>query len=515
MNMLLGERPGIIECQCPILRQPDRACPIFGNAYTTKTSASSHKSVPRAQKPHPVPPEVQRLRSHADNLYRAGQFDEAIALLTQAITCDQSDPESFLLRGRAHARNQHHSAALHDFQTASTKRGYVPTPDVLLQIARSRLLLGSPSSALLAVRDALALDPADGQVLLLRRRILELEGHITAYHGAVSRKHWRMARSAYESCIGVYAQEDSDAPTYIRCWGIELLVIEGSWVAAMKSVDILLKDIPNSVEALALHARVLFLQGEFTKAVTQVMAVLKLDPDNHSAKALRTRLKEVSRLKDAGNESFRKGRWEEAIKSWGGALQLVGEREDEFHGGIIRAVLLLNRATACQKLCNYAEGLKDVDESLKLRPDYHRADLCRARIMIGLELYDTAAEAYRAALEHGKGTMGTIERRGIEKELEDVERRALKERDKEQDHYSVLGLEKGCTSAEIKKAYRTLCLKHHPDKGGVAEKFKMIASAYEVLSDPDQKLAYDAKHRKRNGYSFTRGNDYESDEEEY
>ncbi len=42
----------------------------------------------------------------------------------------------------------------------------------------------------------------------------------------------------------------------------------------------------------------------------------------------------------------------------------------------------------------------------------------------------------------------------------------------------------------------------------------MIASAYEVLSNPDQKLAYDAKHRKRNGYSFTRRNDYDSDSEE-
>ncbi len=361
MNMLTGEQPGIIECQCPILRPPDRTCPIFGIACAPKTSA---KSVPRAQKPYPVPPEVQRLRSRADNLFRAGQFDEAIALLTQAIStsrrvairyprnlqrppvnrllaCDQSDPDSFLLRGRAHARNQHHSAALHDYQTASTKRGYLPTPDVLLQIARSRLLLGSPSSALLAVRDALTLDPADGQVLLLRSRILELEGHITAYHGAVSRKHWRMARSAYESCLGVYAQEDSDAPTHIRCWGTELLVIEGSWVAAMKSVEyvfdqfnlvmiyvlthrcsILLKDFPNSVEALALHARVLFLQGELTKAITQVIAVLKLDPDNNSAKALRMRLREVSRLNDAGNESFRKSRWEEAIKSWGGVLQV-------------------------------------------------------------------------------------------------------------------------------------------------------------------------------------------------
>ena len=46
-----------------------------------------------------------------------------------------------------------------------------------------------------------------------------------------------MARSAYESCLGVYARENSDAPTLIRCWGIEMLVVEGAWEAARKSVE--------------------------------------------------------------------------------------------------------------------------------------------------------------------------------------------------------------------------------------------------------------------------------------
>ena len=57
--------------------------------------------------------------------------------------------------------------------------------------------------------------------------------------------------------------------------------------------------------------------------------------------------------------------------------------------------------------------------------------------------------------------------------------------------YSVLGVEKTASEDEIKRAYKKAALKHHPDKGGDAEAFKRIAKAYEVLSDPEKKQAYD------------------------
>ena len=57
--------------------------------------------------------------------------------------------------------------------------------------------------------------------------------------------------------------------------------------------------------------------------------------------------------------------------------------------------------------------------------------------------------------------------------------------------YEILGVEKDASPDKIKKAYRTLCKEHHPDKGGNADKFKEINSAYETLSDPDKKQKYD------------------------
>ena len=62
------------------------------------------------------------------------------------------------------------------------------------------------------------------------------------------------------------------------------------------------------------------------------------------------------------------------------------------------------------------------------------------------------------------------------------------------DYYDVLGISKGASDDEIKKAYRKLAKQYHPDvnKAPDAEaKFKEINEAYEVLSDPQKKATYD------------------------
>ncbi|MCH8569437.1 MAG: J domain-containing protein [Balneolales bacterium] len=60
------------------------------------------------------------------------------------------------------------------------------------------------------------------------------------------------------------------------------------------------------------------------------------------------------------------------------------------------------------------------------------------------------------------------------------------------DYYSILGIKKGASEAEIKKAYRSLAAKYHPDvQGGDDSRFKELGEAYEVLKDPKKRKLYD------------------------
>ena len=63
------------------------------------------------------------------------------------------------------------------------------------------------------------------------------------------------------------------------------------------------------------------------------------------------------------------------------------------------------------------------------------------------------------------------------------------------DLYEVLGVSRTATDDEIKKAYRKLARKHHPDTNPddpkAEERFKEISAAHDTLSDPDKRKAYD------------------------
>src|SRR6185503_16142870 len=73
------------------------------------------------------------------------------------------------------------------------------------------------------------------------------------------------------------------------------------------------------------------------------------------------------------------------------------------------------------------------------------------------------------------------------------------------DYYAALGVERGASADEIKKAYRRLAQKYHPDvskEPGAEARFKEIAEAYQTLKDPEKRAAYDELGSRPQGEEF-------------
>lgn len=70
------------------------------------------------------------------------------------------------------------------------------------------------------------------------------------------------------------------------------------------------------------------------------------------------------------------------------------------------------------------------------------------------------------------------------------------------DYYKILEVDRTATPEQIKQAYRKKASQHHPDKGGDTSKFQQVQAAYDILSDPEKRAAYDNPRPQHQHFNF-------------
>lgn len=464
---------------------------------STPQPPPSPSPVTASPKPEPEPEEedpvkrAEKVKEQGNVAFKAAKYTVAVELYTQAIELNPLEPSYLTNRAASNMALKRFRLALEDCQMAASLQSSAPSPKTLLRLARCQLALGSSTPALSTIGTVLALEPQNSQAVQLKDKVIALEGHVRNFGSARKRKDWAMARLALDKCLQSIEGEGGDVPTEWRIWRVELELSRGSWDAANMAANDALRLNPNSPDVLALRGLVLFLTGRLSQALNHVLSALRLDPGHEQARKLRTRVKDVERLKEEGNVAFKQGKLQEAYDLYSETLDRIGSVEEEGKGGQIRATLLSNRATTLLKLERHEEALVDTDASLSISPNSFKALRTRARINLHLEKYDASVADFKSAIQQAttEGSATEADIRALKVDLKKAE--AALKRSKTKDYYKILGLARECTEIEIKKAYRRESLIHHPDKGGDEEKFKLVVEANAVLSDPQRRERYD------------------------
>lgn len=228
-------------------------------------------------------------------------------------------------------------------------------------------------------------------------------------------------------------------------------------------------------EALVLRGRVLYGQGENDKAIQFFRMACNCDPDYREAVKWLKIVQKLDRMKEDGNTAFKAGLHQEAIQKYTAALEIDPSNKS------MNAKLLQNRAQCHIKLKEYTEAIADSERAIKLDPGYIKARKTKANATGLSGKWEDAVNEWKKVHELDP------EDRNVLKEIRKAELEVKKALRK--DYYKIMGLEKTADANEIKRAYRKMAVKLHPDKNPgdphAEDKFKDMQEAYETLSDPE------------------------------
>jgi len=138
------------------------------------------------------------------------------------------------------------------------------------------------------------------------------------------------------------------------------------------------------------------------------------------------------------------------------------------------------------------EALKDINESIRLNENYTKAYSRRGVVYMTFKMFEEARYDFQRVKDKEPTNQEAI------KHLEEAKKEEKKA--KKRDYYAILGVGRDANETEIKKAYKKLAIKWHPDKNNQSEESKKLAEktfrdindAYTVLSDPKKKKSYES-----------------------
>jgi DnaJ family protein C protein 3 len=409
----------------------------------------------------------------AEREFRNNNFDGALKLYTESLSL-APQPKTYYARYKVYLKLRKIPHALADLTAAiEADTNYAMA---YLQRANLLLLTGKCREAVQDYESVLRLDATkrDAQTKMPHARTCEAA--IAQAERARQIGDWHSAREMLSQAM---EDERATAAPGLLLQRAECHFHLGDMEQTMGDTARVLKMEESSLAAYELRARALARYGDYGTARSHYQRCLVFDPEHKDCKKGYQRMKSILRTKEQANAAMDQGRWDEAASLWEAGLDTDNDNPNW------RRELLPKLAKSQLKRKDLAAAEKYARLAIEADDNNAEAHYVLGEVFLSAENYDEAArQGHRAhEIDRGNNDYASFAQRADA---------ALKQ-SKSKDFYKILGVTRDADERVIKKAYRQLAREWHPDmhsdsnKEAAEKKFKDIAEAHDVLTDPEKK----------------------------
>lgn len=417
-------------------------------------------------------------KTQGNEAFKKKEYVKAIEAYTKAINLNSSDASFYANRAACYLGLKKYAKCIEDCD--STLNIDPNFTKAWLRKGRSSFCLGKLEEARRYIEKAIELDPKDKTFKDELNEVVHVERMMNSAKQDIANEKYTGALMEIKQILKICPDLIEAKIKYI-----ELLIKMGNVEQAIQLSGEYFHDLTGNPDYLYIRGLALCYNGQVDLAKKTWMEAMRLDPDNTTCRLALKRMNRQEESKEKGNTAFKAKDYEAAVTHY-----TEGIENDPFNKNIV-GTLYANRAAANLKLKRHKEAISDCDKAIEINDGYAKAYLRRGEIRMEIGEYEEASRDFNKAHQLDPSL-------GARQRIRDADLEAKKAARK--DYYKILGVEKTAGDDEIKKAYRKMALKWHPDKAvgdeeqkkNSEQKFKDINEAYSVLSDAQKRQRYDS-----------------------
>jgi DnaJ family protein C protein 7 len=420
------------------------------------------------------------LKEQGNAQFKNNNYAAAADYYTRGIQLNQHEPVLYSNRGTCMKLLGKYKEAINDYNKAiqlnpkNTKN--------LRKLSTVYILLGDFGHAQLLLEKCCNLETSDSSHTYELNKVKKMVEEYDKVNEKFNEKKW-------DDCEEKSKKLLEDAPHFIELQKIYIQTLL-ELCKFKEVIDYINNKINSDVkyknwEFNYFLSKAYYFKGDYDLAKNEINKLLKQGITEEKLTKLKQHVETINDSKIKANNLFKEGKYDEAINEYTKLLEFDPENKNFI------SIILTNRALCYKKQGKNMEAMKDADDAIQNNPNYSTAYIRRALIYEEFKMFDDA----KADLSKAKELDPSNPK--IEGYINEANQKA--DQSKNRDYYKILGIDRNASPDEIKKAYRKLALKYHPDRNSESEqskkiaqrKFEDVSDAYSVLSDPKKKQMFD------------------------